>query len=143
MDTKKRQPNAWVQAVKLYNAQRGEGSRYVIPRKPKEGEAASAEYLAVRELMNKVSRPVEAPKVAPKAARAPRKALPVVAEAAEEVAVSAGPARKVRKAKTAVAEVPAEAPAPAEEPAKRGRGRPRKALGSPKELSETDYKTVA
>lgn len=151
METKKRTANAWVQAVKLYNAQKGDG-RYTIPRKPKDGEQPSASYLAVRELMNKVSRPADAPKATPAAAtvargtpRAPRKALPVVAEVAE-VAVSAGPVRKVRKAKAAspapvVAAAP-DAPAPSEAPAAPKRGRRSKVslanVGSPHSLSESD-----
>jgi hypothetical protein len=130
MESKKRQANAWVQAVKLFNEQHG--GRWTIPRKPKDGESASAEYTAVRELMKQFTRPSikiedEAPKEVQKSAKAPRKAL----EKTDDVVVVQGPPRKVKKSKTAVAEMPAEAPAPVEaeaEAPKRGRGRPRKTV---------------
>jgi hypothetical protein len=132
MESKKRQANAWVQAVKLFNEQ--QGGRWTIPRKPKEGESPSAEYTAVRELMKQFTRPShDEPKEArepkrevPKTAKAPRKTL---SKPEDEEVVVQGPPRKVKKSKskTAIAEMPAEAPAPVEaEAPKRGRGRPRK-----------------
>lgn len=156
METSKRQPNTWVQAVKLFNQQKGEGHRWTIPRKPKDGESPSADYLAVRTLMKQFTRPAheeaKEPKEvreAPKPAKAPRKALAAAAAPVEEeVAVSAGPARKVRKSKSVKDVAPEAKPvidvaAANGETHKRGRGRPRKShgvVGSPHELSEgTDY----
>lgn len=140
MDKVKRAPNAWVQAVKQFNAKNG--GRYTIPRKPKDGEEPSKEYLEVRALMMNI--PGSAPAAAPAEKRPkgrPRK--PVIVEDPEiptDTAVSMGPKRKVRRAtsprtvepsattpKIAIAEMDDSAPVEAEAP-KRGRGRPRKVL---------------
>jgi hypothetical protein len=40
--------NAWIQALQIWRAQ---GNKGRIPRKPKDGEAPSAEYLAIRKIM--------------------------------------------------------------------------------------------
>lgn len=139
MDKVKRAPNSWVQAVKLYNAKTG--GRYTIPRKPKDGEEPSKEYLEVRKLMENIPG-VAAAGPAKVPAKPKPKANAVIADPeipTDSVAVSMGPLRKVRRnpsprtvepsadsPKITISEVDSAAePVVAE---KRGRGRPRKTL---------------
>lgn len=106
MDKPKRLPNAWVEAVKLYNTQHG--GRWTIPRKPKDGEEPSKEYLAVKALMKTpgpattaptATRPRGRPRKTPAPSAAPTPAVSIAVEEipTEDVAVPMGLKRKVRR----------------------------------------------